>query len=192
MDYCNSLICDCCQDVYGDISEVLSEYINDETNEIDTMLPLPRPKHQCSKLISNTKRLQLNNLRNNWTSSRQDNINVSDYWDKTTLIVKNIKKGYGRRPSYGEKVVIRYSIHELNGLCLDYSNKNYTFRVGDSRVLYGLNKGIVQMRVGEQAKLYIPSEMGYGWEGLNNTIKPHTDLIMKVTLLKIKNKIILF
>jgi FKBP-type peptidyl-prolyl cis-trans isomerase len=41
------------------------------------------------------------------------------------------------------------------------------------------------MRRGETAKLYIPAEMAYGWQGVDGLIKPDTDLVIKVTLKKI-------
>jgi hypothetical protein len=44
---------------------------------------------------------------------------------------------------------------------------------------------VLQMSLGEKAKLLISSDYGYGAEGAHGVIPPNADLVFKVELLKI-------
>lgn len=53
----------------------------------------------------------------------------------------------------------------------------------EAQMIPGFKEGIQQMRVGEEAILYIPSQLGYGEKGAGAIIPPNTDLIFRVEIL---------
>ena len=161
-----------------------------ECQDIPIVNPVQFPNKKqgsCCQCDSKTNECRIRHLKKQqqWTVKHTSN-NVKDWWDTVTLQHETITPGYGKYPKKGDIVVINYVTKDINGNGLDWSRKPYRFQVGDPSIMYGLNKGIVKLRLGETAKLYIPAEKAYGWLGINGTIKPNTDLIMKITLEKIK------
>jgi FKBP-type peptidyl-prolyl cis-trans isomerase len=61
----------------------------------------------------------------------------------------------------------------------------FAFTIGVGQVIKGWDEGVIQMSLGEKAKLEIPSEMGYGSRGAGGAIPPDADLVFEVELLKI-------
>ena len=191
-----------CQNVYSRICDSLENLIececdapnldgqllqiNDEIDCGGSLTPLPNPLgsncHNChnnSECQSRRKQLQ-----QRWTI-RQTRGNVRDWWDRVSLEHQIITPGCGRRPRCNDRVIINYVTKDLEGKGLDWSRKPYSFSLSDPKVMLGLRKGVRLMRRGETAKLYIPAEMAYGWQGVEGLIKPDTDLVIKVTLKKI-------
>lgn len=190
-----------CPNVYSRICESLENLIECECNppnldgqllQIDnedvcdkSLTPLPNPNplgsncHNNSQYHSRRKQLQLR-----WTI-RQTRGNVRDWWDRVSLEHQIITIGCGRKPRCNDMVTINYVTKDLEGKGLDWSRKPYSFCLSDPNVMLGLRKGVRLMRRGETAKLYIPAEMAYGWQGVDGLIKPDTDLVIKVTLKKI-------
>ena len=72
--------------------------------------------------------------------------------------------GAGVRPANGDSVVITYTGTFLNDTQFDATtgNDTFNFTLGSGEVLEGLDEGIAQMEVGEQALLIMPSSIGYG------------------------------
>lgn len=154
-------------------------------DEIDDLLP-PLHKPKCQQgLINHECRLKLEKMRGEWTQIHDPKTNPLQYWDHTSLLVKTVRPGNGKKVSYGDTVVIHYSLHRLDGLTLYISPKRFRFNMLDSNVIAGLRLGIRRMRVGERAKLYIPAEMAYGWKGLEGIVDPHMDLIVNVWLRRV-------
>ena len=60
-----------------------------------------------------------------------------------------------------------------------------TFQVGIGQVIQGWDEALLDMKVGEERKLTIPSELGYGSRGAGAVIPPNATLIFKVRLNKI-------
>lgn len=97
------------------------------------------------------------------------------------------KKGHGIKPKTGQTVVVHYTGKFLDGMQFDSSydrNKPAEFQLGMGQVISGWDMGISQMRVGGEALLIIPSELGYG-KG-RGEIPPYTPLLFEVKLINVK------
>lgn len=97
------------------------------------------------------------------------------------------KKGKGRKPKTGEKVVVHYTGMFLDGTKFDSSydrNRAVEFQLGYGQVINGWDLGVAQMRLGDEATFIIPSHLGYG--SGRGEIPPFTPLLFKVKLIDIK------
>ena len=56
----------------------------------------------------------------------------------------------------------------------------------DAPMIPGFKEGVSNMKVGDKAVIYIPSEQAYGQRGMPPVIPPSADLIFEVELVKIK------
>lgn len=59
----------------------------------------------------------------------------------------------------------------------------FTFQIGIGMVIQGWDEGVMNMKVGEKRRLYIPSKLGYGSRGAGNVIPGNADLIFDVELI---------
>jgi len=104
--------------------------------------------------------------------------------------VQTLKPGDGKSfPKAGQKLEMHYSgTLASNGQEFDSSykrNKPFRFTIGVGQVVKGWDEGVIQMSVGEKAKLIISSDYAYGAEGAGGVIPPNADLIFEVELLEI-------
>jgi FKBP-type peptidyl-prolyl cis-trans isomerase len=60
------------------------------------------------------------------------------------------------------------------------------FKLGTDRVMQGWNIGIAGMKVGGKRRLMIPSELGYGTQGVEDLVPPNRDLIFEIELIEVK------
>ncbi len=101
-----------------------------------------------------------------------------------------IKSTTGNSPQKGDEVEMNYTGMFLDGKKFD-ENLNvespFTFKLGLGQVIAGWDEGIMLLHEGEEAKLIIPSNLGYGEQG-TGPIPPNTTLVFDVKLLKIKSK----
>jgi peptidylprolyl isomerase len=105
------------------------------------------------------------------------------------LIYIITRRSDGRNPRPGETVVVNYTGLLSNGVKFDSSldrGQPYKFKLGLGRVIKGWDEGIEKLRVGEQATLIIPSQLGYGAEGAGGIIPPDATLIFIVELVGIE------
>ena len=76
-----------------------------------------------------------------------------------------------------------------NGKKFDSSRdrgKPFEFRLGMGEVIRGWDEGVVQMSVGQRAKLTVSPDFGYGSKGAGGVIPPNATLIFDVELLSFK------
>ena len=103
------------------------------------------------------------------------------------IIIK--KKGDGKKPQPGQTISAHYTGYLEDGTIFDSSHKRnqpFEFPVGMGRVIKGWDDGFMDMHVGSEATLIIPSELGYGDRGAGAAIPPNSTLIFDVQLLEIK------
>ena len=104
----------------------------------------------------------------------------------TNLKYTILTAGSGNKPLITDKVVVHLKGTTAdNNVFMDtYKNKTPA-EVMPSLLIKGLTQGILLMPLGSKFKFYIPSNLGYGTAGSGAEIKPNSDLIYEVELLKI-------
>jgi len=103
--------------------------------------------------------------------------------------VDKIRPAQGQSPKPGQTVVVHYTGTLENGQKFDSSRDRgqpFKFKIGVGQVIKGWDEGVAQMSIGEQAKLTISSDYGYGAAGVGGVIPPHATLIFDVELLGIE------
>ena len=106
-----------------------------------------------------------------------------------------VTEGYGPKPTMEDLVVVHYEGKFIDGKFFDSS---YTYgqpaEFDLNYIIQGWAEGLQLMSVGSKYKFYVPSELGYGEEGMQdwNTgqqlIPPFATLLFEVELLEIKPK----
>lgn len=100
-----------------------------------------------------------------------------------------LQEGSGEAAKAGDKVAVHYVGTLLDGTKFDSSvdrGEPFSFTLGAGQVIKGWDIGVAGMKVGEQRRLTIPPEYGYGPEGTpGGPIPPNATLIFMVALLKI-------
>ncbi len=95
----------------------------------------------------------------------------------------------GEQAAAGKNVSVHYTGYLLNGNVFDSSisrGQPISFPLGQGRVIKGWDEGIALLRVGEKARLLIPSALAYGERGAGGLIPPGADLIFDVELMEVK------
>ena len=110
---------------------------------------------------------------------------------KTTSGLEYIetKLGKGKQAEAGKTVSVHYEGRLPDGTIFDSSFKRGTpidFQLGVGQVIRGWDEGIALMKVGGQATLTIPPELGYGARGAGGIIPPNAMLIFDVELVAVK------
>eukprot|EP01023_Acetabularia_acetabulum_P012362 TRINITY_DN15799_c0_g1_i1.p1 TRINITY_DN15799_c0_g1~~TRINITY_DN15799_c0_g1_i1.p1 ORF type:complete len:376 (-),score=84.30 TRINITY_DN15799_c0_g1_i1:137-1171(-) len=91
---------------------------------------------------------------------------------------KEARKGSSVRVSYVAKL-------HSNQKIIDQS-QSFKFKLGQGKVVAGMEEGCVGMRVGDQRVIVCPPEMGYGSEGVKGSVPPNATLEFHVTLIHVK------
>jgi hypothetical protein len=95
------------------------------------------------------------------------------------------KEGRGKSPIFGQLVTINYICLSMSGQEIrnTYMEGNpEVYRLGDTKMVDGLNLALIKMQKGEKSRLIIPYYLGYKEEGAAN-VPPYTHLIMEVELI---------
>jgi FKBP-type peptidyl-prolyl cis-trans isomerase FkpA len=86
----------------------------------------------------------------------------------------------------GDAITVDYTGVLEDGTQFDSSigRAPFSFTIGQGSVIQGWDQGLIGMKVGEEIKLTIPSDMAYGTAGAG-TIPPNATLIFTVKLISI-------
>jgi FKBP-type peptidyl-prolyl cis-trans isomerase len=99
------------------------------------------------------------------------------------------RRSTGQLPRSGETVIVNYTGLLGSGVKFDSSldrGEAFKFKLGAGRVIKGWDEGIAKLRVGEQATLIIPPQLGYGARGAGGVIPPEATLIFIVELMGVE------
>jgi len=99
-----------------------------------------------------------------------------------------LKPGQGKVAEPGKTVSVHYTGWLTDGKQFDSSRgrgEPFEFALGAGQVIPGWDTGVAGMKVGEQRRLEIPPEHGYGAQGAGSDIPPNSTLIFEVELLDV-------
>ncbi len=123
------------------------------------------------------------NSKNNKESTATNNYEIQG------MKVEILKEGTGESAKNGDTVTVHYTGTLEDGTKFDSSRDRgtpFSFILGAGRVIKGWDLGVAGMKIGEQRKLTIPSELAYGDAGTpGGPIPPKATLIFEVELLSI-------
>ena len=100
-----------------------------------------------------------------------------------------IQEGTGTKAEKGKTVSVHYKGQLSDGTVFDSSYKRNSpidFAIGVGQVIPGWDEGIGLLKVGDKARLVIPSHLGYGSAGAGGVIPPNATLVFDVELMDVK------
>ena len=100
-----------------------------------------------------------------------------------------IQEGAGKQATKGDMVSVHYKGQLLDGTVFDSSYKRkepIDFTIGVGQVIPGWDEGIQLLKVGDKARMVIPSDLAYGAAGAGGVIPPNAPLIFDVELVGVK------
>jgi FKBP-type peptidyl-prolyl cis-trans isomerase FkpA len=112
------------------------------------------------------------------------------------LVITELATGEGPAIAAGSTAVVHYTgwlfdpvAEDGKGAKFDSSrdrNQPFKFPLGAGRVIAGWDQGVEGMKIGDQRRLLIPPQLGYGARGAGNVIPPGATLVFDVELLGIE------
>lgn len=112
------------------------------------------------------------------------------------LGITELTPGSGPAITAGQTAVVHYTgwlfaadAPDNKGRKFDSSldrREPFDFRVGAGQVIAGWDQGVAGMQVGQQRRLVIPAELGYGARGAGGVIPGGATLVFDVELLEIR------
>ncbi|WP_104470568.1 FKBP-type peptidyl-prolyl cis-trans isomerase [Acinetobacter indicus] len=103
------------------------------------------------------------------------------------LQYKITQQGNGKQPTASSVVKVHYTGKLVDGKVFDSSvERGEPIEFPLNQVIPGWTEGLQLMKEGSKATLYIPSQLGYGEQGVPGMIPPNSTLIFDVELIKVK------
>ena len=96
------------------------------------------------------------------------------------------KRGVGVSAELGSMVHVKYATYLKRGMKKIDSSLDFSFRLGDGKVILGWARGIIGMRVGEKRKIDVPSRLAFGMPGTGTVVPPYSELIYETELVKLE------
>ena len=95
----------------------------------------------------------------------------------------------GLSPMDGQDVFVAYNCVVFDDYHVAFDNTfvdTLSFKIGYSKQMRGLNYAIKLLKVGDKAKIIIPSYLGFGMSGYGKSVPPYSTLFLNVKLLNIQ------
>ena len=141
-------------------------------------------KHASEQKVTDEKLLQDYFTKNNLQPSKT----------ASGLYYMIEKEGTGATPQQGQAVTVNYTGRTLDGNVFDSNTdpamghpEPFTFNVGQGNVIPGWDEGVMLLKKGSKAKLFIPSGLAYGGQSPNPAIPNDAILVFDIEVLKIEN-----
>jgi len=115
------------------------------------------------------------------------------------------KKGDGTKPNVGDRVGINYAGYLANGQLFDSNRVEVAERYGvldpkrlaanlyiplttiyslDAQMIPGFKEAMMEMKIGDQVTVFIPSHLAYGSRGISGVIPPNSELIFEMEIVE--------
>ena len=115
---------------------------------------------------------------------------MEDYIDLSGdggVLKKIVKEGNGVSPKLGSTVFLYYAGRLEDGTEFDKTDDDpFYFKLGGGEVIEGWDICVASMTIGEECECFLNSKYAYGSSGAGDVIKPNSNLIFKMNLLKSK------
>lgn len=97
-------------------------------------------------------------------------------------------KGKGEKAENGKIAIVKYEVSLIDGtVCYSTKEKGAEeFTIGKDNVESGLHEGITYMKVGDKAKIIIPSYLAHGLAGDFKKIPVRSTIIYDIELIALK------
>ena len=109
---------------------------------------------------------------------------------KDGMTIEILKEGTGDAITNNKSASMLYTGTLADGTVFDSTSKRnnapFTFTLGVGQVIKGWDEGVLGMKVGEQRKLTIPSDMAYGPSVIHGVIPGGATLTFTVELVSFK------
>jgi FKBP-type peptidyl-prolyl cis-trans isomerase len=115
------------------------------------------------------------------SNSRRPEVRVTS----SGLQYEVIEETDGEKPQLNSIVRVYYTGTFTDGSVFDYSFEEDGAYIPLNMVIPGWTEGLLLMSEGSKFKLYIPSDLAYGKDGIQSIIDPYSTLIFEVELLEI-------
>jgi len=96
-----------------------------------------------------------------------------------------IKNTEGEKPKSSSVVRVNYTGHFTDGRFFDSSSEEGGAYIPLGNVISGWTEGLLLMSPGSIYRLFIPSKLAYGSDGIQGVIAPYSTIIFMVELLEI-------
>lgn len=96
--------------------------------------------------------------------------------------IEETQQGNGQKVDWEDTVTVRYRLEALNGRVI-YPAEEETFVVGQNKPTVGLDRAVMELRRGSEARLIVPSSLGYGVVGDGDQIPTRTVLVYNLKIL---------
>jgi len=115
-----------------------------------------------------------------FTNSQREGVHVQP----SGLQYEVIREARGEKPVLSSLVKVKYKGTFIDGSLFDSSEDDGSY-IPLEMVIEGWSEGLMLMSVGSNYRLFIPSALAYGRDGIQGIIPPYSTLIFDVELLEI-------
>ena len=133
-------------------------------------------RSDSGKSIQNSSKYKEPLIKANQEAAKTENMQIDDYISRHHLDMETsntgirfliTKNGIGPKAMPGKTVKLSYTVTFLTGDTVYTALKDgpLVFEVGKGQVITGLEEAILLLRVGDQAKIIIPSHLAFGLIG---------------------------
>jgi FKBP-type peptidyl-prolyl cis-trans isomerase len=91
----------------------------------------------------------------------------------------------GNKVFFNDEVLVNYVAKNLSNDATVDSGNSVFFQVSSLNLILGWRIALQKMQEGSSFTFYIPSRLAYGAQGNGNSIKPNTNLIFSIKVLKV-------
>ncbi|MBF8964868.1 FKBP-type peptidyl-prolyl cis-trans isomerase [Pontibacter sp. FD36] len=144
------------------------------------------PYYVTPEQIEAQKKIDEETIRKYFRTNNVDTTKVVRLNSGIYILTKKAGEGDVIKP--GQYAEVNYIGRNVSNDVFDSSfrsGKPFSVLVGAGQVIKGWDEGLQHLRKGEEANLYIPSYLGYGYYG-SNSIPPNSVLIFEIDVLQVR------